>query len=67
MVRSDSDDVSSLRGSEPSPSRDTSPKPQSQGEAIWLNNTDVEAFWLLKPIIKFCFIVDLQGHLMNSC
>ena len=34
---------------------------------IWADNRNTEPFLLFKSIMEFCFIVDLQGHLMNSC
>lgn len=34
---------------------------------IWVDNRNAEPFLLFKSIMEFCFIVDLQGHLMNSC
>lgn len=34
---------------------------------IWVDNRNTKLFLLFKSIMEFCFIVDLQGHLMNSC
>lgn len=34
---------------------------------IWGDNRNTEPFLLFKSIMEFCFIVGLQGHLMNSC
>lgn len=53
------------RALDPRPSRE--PSPPSGEEAIWLDDVAAEAFCLFQPILKLCFIVDLRGHLMNSC
>lgn len=44
-----------LQGAPNRPCTERPPKPQNQGEAVWLDNMDTESFGLFKPIIKLFY------------